>query len=236
LEGIVKHNGPIVPSASLPTIRAFNAIWDLELTSFAGAEAQVAALADDIAYNTHDADDGHHAGFFRLEDLSELPLFGPSARKMEKLYPNVDRARLMYESVREIIGLMVDDVLATTRRNLDELKPKSVEEIRKARKATVGFSEEMSKNINVLHNFLHVRMYRHSEVNQACDKARKIVRELFDYYAKQPDRLPSSWGEEIKVCQDETARARTIADYIAGMTDRFAIREYRKIFGTEIMI
>lgn len=236
LEGIVKHNGPISPDSSIPTIRAFNDKWDLELTSFAGPEAQVAALSDDIAYNTHDADDGHHAGFFKLEELNELPLFGPSVQKMEKLYPDVERQRLMYECVREVIGLMVDDVLATTRHNLNVLKPKAVEGVRHAEKTIVTFSDGMAKNIEVLHRFLHSRMYRHANVNKACDKARKVVRDLFDFYREKPDSLPPSWSEDVKACGDETSRARTIADYIAGMTDRYALQEHRRIFSTQTVI
>ncbi|MFA4995052.1 MAG: deoxyguanosinetriphosphate triphosphohydrolase [Bdellovibrionales bacterium] len=236
LEGIVKHNGPIDPSASLPTIRAYNEKWELELTSFAGAEAQVAALSDDIAYNTHDADDGHHAGFFRLEELMELPLFGPAVRKMEKLYPEAASQRMMYEAVREVIGFMVTDVLESTRRNLGEIRPKSVEDIRHAQKTTVVFSDEMLNNIKVLHEFLHVRMYRHTNVNEVCARARKIVRDLFDFYTKQPNCLPSSWADAVKTCGDETTKARAIADYIAGMTDRYALQEHRKLFSADTVI
>ena len=132
LEGIVKHNGPIAHNDILPTLRAFNQEWDLELGSFAGPEAQVAALSDDIAYNTHDIDDGHRAGFFRLEDLHDLPLFGTALEKVRARYPESERARLMYEAVREVIGVMIDDVLETTRRNLDHLRPQAVEDIRYA--------------------------------------------------------------------------------------------------------
>jgi len=236
LEGIVKHNGPIDPAASLPTVRAFNKLYDLELTSFAGAEAQVAALSDDIAYNTHDADDGHHAGFFKLEELSSLPLFGPSVRKMEINYPGVERTRLMYEAVREVLGLMVDDVLATTRKNLAALKPKNAGDIRHAQQATVAFSIEMSNNIKILHEFLHVRMYRHENVNETCAKARTVVRDLFDTYSKKPYSLPPSWHEAVNTCKDDASKARMIADYIAGMTDRYALKEHRRIFSTETTI
>ena len=236
LEGIVKHNGPIDPQASLPTLRAFNREWDLELTTFAGPEAQVAALSDDIAYNTHDIDDGHHAGFFRLEDLSGIPLFGPSLEKMERLYPDAARQRLMYESVREVIGLMVEDILASTRKNLGVIAPESAGDIRYALQPAVRFSDEMVKNIAVLHQFLHTRMYRHSSVNQVCAKARQIVLDLFDFYMKQPNCLPSPWSEAVAGGEDEVAQARVIADYIAGMTDRFAVQEHRRVFSTETMI
>ncbi len=237
LEGIVKHNGPLDPRSVLPTLLAFNEQWDLELTSFAGAEAQVAALADDIAYNTHDIDDGHRAGFFRLEDLSDVPLFGESLERMGKLYPEAARPRLMYEVVREVVGLMVEDVLNTTQRNLDVMLPQSAEEIRYASQATVGFSSGMEKNVEVLRDFLRVHMYRHSSVNRICAKAHQIVRDLFDFFMKQPNCLPTSWFEAVQACHgDETAQARIIADYIAGMTDRFAVQEHRKVFSTETMV
>ncbi|MFA5040165.1 MAG: deoxyguanosinetriphosphate triphosphohydrolase [Bdellovibrionales bacterium] len=236
LEGIVKHNGPIDPSATLPTIRAFNEEWDLEITSFAGPEAQVAALSDDIAYNTHDADDGHHAGFFKLEELNELPLFGDAVREMEKLYSSVARQRLMYECVREVIGLMVGDVIEQTRRNIEILKPRSVEDIRHASQSTVSFSAGMIKNIGVLHQFLDTRMYHHATVDVVCDKARAVVSDLFDFYMEKPENLPASWSDDNKPGSDKIARARMIADYIAGMTDRYALREHRRIFSTETVI
>jgi len=142
----------------------------------------------------------------------------------------------MYESVREVIGLIVNDVLETTRRNLDAIKPQSAEDIRHAGQATVKFSEEMAVHIGVLRQFLHTRMYRHTSVNQVCAKARQIVLDLFNFYIKQPNCLPPSWSEVVKACENEAAKARTIADYIAGMTDRFAVQEHRKVFSTETMI
>jgi dGTPase len=237
LEGVVKHNGPIAHHAVLPTLRAFNQEWDLELTSFAGPEAQVAALSDDIAYNTHDIDDGHRAGFFRLEDLHDLPLFGSSLEKMRTLYPNAPRERLMCEAVREVIGLMIDDVMATTRRNLESLRPQSAADIRHAAHATVNFSPEMASNVATLRQFLLARMYRHSRINRICAKARKIVHDLFDFFWAQPDCLPHSWYEAVQTCHDdEIGKARIIADYIAGMTDRFAVQEHRKLFSAETMV
>jgi dGTPase len=237
LEGIVKHNGPIDHHAVLPTLRAFNQGWDLELTSFAGIEAQVAALSDDIAYNTHDIDDGHRAGFFRLEDLRDLPLFGTSLEKMRTLYPETSLERLMYEAVREVIGLMIDDVLVTTRKNLDMLGPRSAEEIRFASQPIVCFSPLMSKHIDVLRKFLLTRMYRHSRINTICAKAQQIVLDLFEFFKRTPSCLPTSWFEMIERCQDDDIRkARIIADYIAGMTDRFAIQEHRRLFSIETMV
>ncbi|MDE2029806.1 MAG: deoxyguanosinetriphosphate triphosphohydrolase [Alphaproteobacteria bacterium] len=236
LEGVIKHNGPVKPADRLPTLASFNAKWNLELDTFAGPEAQIAALSDDIAYNTHDIDDGHRAGFFRLEDLRDLPLFGPSIEKMRDAYPNAARERLMYEAVREVIGLMIGDVLETTRANLGALAPRSAEDIRAAGRPVVGFSPAMARHVETLRGFLHERLYRHHRINRICAKARRIVHDLFDFFMAQPDCLPSAWFASVEETRgDDTAKARIIADYIAGMTDRFAVREHRKLFSTDAM-
>lgn len=237
LEGVAKHNGPVKPNDVVPTIRAFGAQLDLEIATFAGPEAQIAALADDIAYNTHDIDDGYRAGFFRIEDLSQLPLFGKALADMHARYPDTFKERLMHEAVREVIGLMVTDLLETTRRNLGALAPKSAADIRNADQATVSFSFEMNRSIEVLRNFLQARVYRHSKVNRACAKAREIVKDLFNFFMQQPNCLPNAWFEASRIENGGTIhRARIIADYIAGMTDRYAVQEHRKLFSTETML
>ena len=230
LEGIAKHNGPVSVADAPPTIRDFSARWDLELASYAGAEAQVAALSDDIAYNTHDMDDGHHAGLFSLDDLKELPLFGGALAKMRGLYPGAANERLMYEAVREVIGIMIEDVLSATKRNIEIISPKSAKDIRSAAIAAVSFSPQMSANIRILQDFLRSHMYRHHNVNRVCVKAKRVVRELFDYFMENPDCLPASWFEVIKSRGEESHKARTVADYIAGMTDRFAAQEHQRLF------
>jgi dGTPase len=157
--------------------------------------------------------------------------------KIRDLYPNAARERLMYEAVREVIGLMVSDVLETTRTALTELKPQSAEEIRYATKPTVGFSVAMARNVKILRGFLNTRMYRHSRINRICAKARQIVQDLFDFFMAQPNCLPNAWFEAVEACRgDDAGKARIVADYIAGMTDRFAVMEHRKLFSSETMI
>lgn len=236
LEGVAKHNGPISLDKPLPYLLEFNRTWDLELGTYAGPEAQVAALSDDIAYNTHDIDDGHRAGFFRLEDLNDLPLFGPSLEKMRGLYPKAARERLMYEAVRDVIGLMIGDVIETTKQNLANLQPETVEDIRLSSAPVVAFSPQMNANVNKLREFLFSRMYRHNRINRICAKSKMIVRELFEYFLDQPTCLPVSWGEAVISAPDRETKARIVADYIAGMTDRFAVREHRKLFSTDNML
>jgi len=236
LEGVVKHNGPVSMDKLPPTVREFCSQWDLEIGSFAGIEAQIAAIADDTAYNTHDIDDGHRAGFFRLEDLKELPLFGAALAGMEARYHGVDRARLMHETVREVVGLLVTDLLENTRKNLQVIQPQSAVEVRHAPKAVVSFSDDMQASVSVLRGFLWRRMYQHSKVNRICAKARHIVKDLFAYLMAEPQCLPNAWHELVKIAPSDDAKARLIADYIAGMTDRFAVQEHRKLFSTETML
>ena len=240
LEGIIKHNGPITDDAFLPpTIREFCGQWDMELARFAGPEAQVAALSDDIAYNTHDIDDGQRAGFFRLDDLAELPLFGQAlAGIARQRIPSAPHDRLMQEIVRQVLGFMINDVLDNTRANLRALQPKSATAIRRAPQPVVTFSFPMFENIKVLREFLNARMYRHSKVNRICAKARRIVKDLFAFFLADPSCLPNTWYEAFcgRMKKDESVKARLIADYIAGMTDRYAVQEHRKLFSPETMV
>ena len=236
LEGVIKHNGPVRLADLSADLRQYNAAWDLELGTYAGPEAQIAALADDIAYNTHDIDDGQRAGLFRLEDLRELPLFGPALADMQARYPGCDRERLLNEVVREVIGMMINDLLDTTRHRLELLRPRSAADIRRAQQPIVGFSFGMTQHIDVLRGFLQQRMYKHTKVNRICAKARHIVKDLFAFFMAEPSSLPNGWFDLLQAEADPAAKARIIADYIAGMTDRFAVQEHRKLFSTETML
>jgi dGTPase len=239
LEGVVKHNGPLLPedpTEPLPTtIRAFQDVWDLELGTHPSAEAQVAALADDIAYNNHDVDDGLRAGLFDLEDLKALPLVGGITREVCERYPTLERGRLIHETVRRMIGLMVDDVLTESRRRLARLDPGSPEDVRDAGEPVIAFSPAFREHERVLRAFLRKRMYRHYKVNRVMSKSRRVVRDLFALLMDEPDCLPTEWQAELAGgggggVTDMTRRARLVADYIAGMTDRYALDEHRRLF------
>jgi dGTPase len=227
LEGVVKHNGPL--SDPPPSIKAYTAGHDLELGTWPSAEAQVAALADDIAYNNHDIDDGLRAGLFEVADLADVPLVGPVFADLQRRYPGLERSRLIFEAVRAMIGLMVEDLLAETNRRLATLKPQSVDDIRRADGPVAAFSAEMRANDKALKAFLFERMYRHYRVNRMTSKARRVVGDMFGLFLAEPSTLPTEW----RVLADGPATAQTarvVADYIAGMTDRFALEEHERLF------
>ena len=238
LEGLVKHNGPLIGPQSqnkpLPqAINEFNASFDLQLDSFAGAEAQVAAVADDIAYNNHDIDDGLRAGLFGVEDLLAVPLVGRIFSDVMDLYPGLDRSRLIHESVRRLITAMIEDVLTETGRRIADSKPQSVDDVRLLGSPLVAFSAAMKANDTALKTFLFKNMYRHYKVNRMLTKAKRVVAELFQLFLGEPGVLPTAWGQ---LCGAPGSRetARVVSDYIAGMTDRFALEEHRRLFAIEM--
>ena len=236
LEGIVKHNGPVEERLSRPSWRAvgeFNQRFDLGLATWASAEAQVAALADDIAYNNHDVDDGLQAGLFRVEDLADVPLIGPVLATVRTDWPDLDDRMLRLEAVRRLIGAMVDDVLAETARRAAAQPLRSANDVRALGHALVAFSPDMAEDLALLRRFLHERMYRHDRVNRTRGEAKRLLGELFEVFLTDPSTLPLEWRERQRNIPDGE-RARVICDYIAGMTDRYAIEEYRRLFHTEI--
>jgi dGTPase len=226
LEGVVKHNGPVADPA--PWIREYNARHDLELGTFAGAEAQVAALADDIAYNNHDIDDGLRAGLFDLDDLMPLPLVGPAIADLLRRHPGLERGRLVHETIRALIGAMVEDLLAETGRLLAEAKPGSADDIRHLGRPVVAFSQAMRANDRALKKFLFDRMYRHERVNRMTAEAKAVVRELFGLFLNDPGQLPEEWRALTRGAGDPVT-ARVVADYVAGMTDRYALDEHKRL-------
>ncbi len=239
LEGIVKHNGPLTGSESRgeevsATVAAYcRDKRDLEIGTFASAEAQVAALADDIAYNNHDIDDGLRAGLFPVDDLRDLPLVGPVLAEVEARYPKLEEGRLIHETIRRVIDQMVTDLLTETRRRIAAAGPDSAEAVRHLDAPLVAFSAEMRQNDRALRSFLFTRMYRHYKVNRMTTKAKRVVRELFDQYLARPDCLPDEWQLQARDLPD-AARARLVADYIAGMTDRYALDEHAKNFDIRV--
>ena len=233
LEGVVKHNGPLVTSQrslhDLPlAIAEYTRVQDLELHTWPGAEAQVAALSDDIAYNNHDIDDGLRARLFSLADICQVPLVGDVVAEVRAAHPGIDEHRLINETTRRLIDRMIRDVLGESRRRLAALAPANVEAIRGHDAAVVAFSPEMAAADRRLKEFLFERMYRHYRVNRMTSKARRVVRELFELLFREPDCLPQDWRERARNA-DERRRARLVADYIAGMTDRFALLEHRRL-------
>ena len=234
LEGAVKHNGPLlapgVSPASLPAaIIEFSGEWDLELGTWAGPEAQVAAIADDIAYNNHDIDDGLRAGLFHVEDLLPLPLVGGIIRDVRQRYPALEQGRLIHETVRRLINVMVEDVVAETRRRLEAAAPGSVADIRRLDRPVAGFSAALTADNAALKKFLFDRMYRHWQVNRMTSRARRVVADLFGLLFREPECLPDEWRARA-LAQDDRGRARVVADYIAGMTDNYAMTEHRRLF------
>jgi dGTPase len=236
LEGVIKHNGPVVDQLAKPSwsaISEFDAQYGLRLDTWASAEAQVAALSDDIAYNNHDVDDGVVAGLFNLDELAETPLIGPHIVSARADYPECDPGVLRLEAVRRMIGAMVDDVLTETQRRAVAEKVSSPEEVRMLGHALVAFSRDMVEDLSALRRFLMDRMYRHWKVNRTRSQARRILAEMFQLFMAEPDVLPAEWFSRCEG-RDEAGRARVICDYIAGMTDRYAIEEHRKLFHLDV--
>jgi dGTPase len=240
LEGIVKHNGPMIDSDGQPVgryrehgvpvgISDYVAYHDLELWSHASLEAQVAAVADDIAYDAHDIDDGLRAGLFTVDDLGAIPLIADINAVITARYPVLDEPRRGAELVRELISYLIEDVFSETRRRLSAAHPRSVIDIRNHAGTIVGFSAEAETTEAAIKRFLKTHMYRHERVMHVMRDAEAVVRDLFDRYRAAPDDLPAEWlpheGED-----DEAGRARKIGDFIAGMTDRYAIIEHRRLF------
>ena len=240
LEGLVKHNGPLTDRAGAPlgpyrqngvpeTIRDYAKLQDLQLWSFASAEAQIAAFADDIAYDAHDIDDGLRAGLFDLDEIAAVPLPGKIIAAIRAAHPGLDANRLVHELIREIIGLLIDDVVAETGRRLAALDPRSADDVRLAAAPVVGFSAAVGEGDGAIKDFLKVRMYRARRVMQVMDQAAGVVRDLFGRYSAKPGDLPPEWQEGLSGL-GKAARARHIADFIAGMTDRYALAEHARLF------
>jgi dGTPase len=245
LEGLVKHNGPLTlrdgtPTGpyrgrGLPHAIALHGgtqdleTQDLELWSFASAEAQIAAIADDIAYDAHDIDDGLRAELFSLEDLADVPLIRDILRDIRHQHPALDPSRLVHELVRRLITQMIEDVIAETGRRLQALAPGSADDVRHAEHPVGAFSPAMAEADRAIKGFLYPRMYRHSRIMRIMGDAERLLCALFARYLEQPDDMPAEWAEIVDR-GDAAARSRHIADFIAGMTDRYALMEHARLF------
>lgn len=243
LEGVVKHNGPLVGHGlnqaldrPLPrSIRDYMKIQDLELHTHAGPEAQIAAVADDIAYNNHDIDDGLRAGLFTIDDLADVPLVGGIFADVARAHPEADQSRQIHEAVRRLIGAMADDLIAETARRIDELAPRSTADIRNHSRPVAGFSETMVGHDASIKGFLFPNMYRHYKLNRMTSKGRRVVKDLFQLLLHEPECLPTEWRARAGEPGSERT-AWLVGDYIAGMTDRYALDEHRRLFDLQARI
>lgn len=236
LEGLVKHNGPLTDTSGkglkgpVPqAIRDYSELHDLELDRFAGIEAQCAAIADDIAYNTHDIDDGLRAGLLTLDMLEDVSLPGNILRSVRERYPALDPVRTGHELMRRQITMMVEDVIVTTRANLARTGPQSANAVRASGETMVTFSTEMAAAEKELKTFLYAHLYRHPEVMRVRADAEQIVKDLFDVYFNDPRAMPDGWREGLDRAEDRI-KARSVADFLAGMTDTYALKEHRRLF------
>jgi len=240
LEGLVKHNGPLIDRQGKPlghydargipdVIADYNRLQDLQLWSYPSAEAQLAAVADDIAYNAHDIDDGLRAELFTLQDLTAIPAAAAIIAEIRAAFQGLDEARVAHEFVRRLIGLLIEDLIAETARRLAKLDPRSADEVRGAPGAVATFSAPTAGAEAVIKAFLKERMYQHERIQRVMNEAARVVKELFARYTAHPGDLPPEWREGLAQV-GEHGRARHIADFIAGMTDRYALAEHARLF------
>jgi dGTPase len=241
LEGLVKHNGPLLDAKGEPTLQyaargvplailEYNGQQDLGLATYASGEAQAAAIADDIAYDSHDIDDGLRADLFTVEDLREVPFLDELLREVDERYPGLETSRRIHELTRRVITRFVEDVVAESELRLTALDPRDADEIRQAGDTMVCFSAAIREADASIKRFLYPHMYRHPEVMRVRAQAEQIVRDLFRRFMDDPHAMPAEWQANLP--DDEPRLARRVADYIAGMTDRYAVLEHQRLFET----
>ena len=240
LEGLVKHNGPVTDAAGRPAgryagralpfaIAEHARLQDLRLDTYAGLEAQAAAIADDVAYDAHDIDDGLRAGLLTLEGLCETGPLADILARIRAEFPNLAPARTQAELIRRLIAAMIGDVIAASRDRLEALAPTTADDVRNAGGTVVAFSPAMAADDAAIKEMLGRKVYRHARVKEVMDRAEAAVRRLFDAYRDDPLSLPQAWRPQG--ADDGERTARLIADFVAGMTDRYALGEYERLFG-----
>ncbi|MCX2722804.1 deoxyguanosinetriphosphate triphosphohydrolase [Roseibium salinum] len=240
LEGLVKHNGPLVGPDGAPlgkfkgsrlpfAIREYAQRQDLLLDTWPSAEAQAAAIADDIAYDAHDLDDGLRAGLFAIDDMRDVPFLADILADVDNRYPGLEESRRIHEIVRRSITHMVEDVIRQAVRNLTDTNPQSAQDVRMAGRCLVEFSSAMAAAEKEVKRFLFARVYRHEDVLAVRRVVARVVRELFEKLRAEPGMMPDPWNAGLETLSDNDV-ARRVCDYIAGMTDRYAIEEHRRLF------
>ncbi len=236
LEGLVKHNGPLIGAnasekhESVPQpILDYNSIHDMQLSRFASLEAQCAAIADDIAYNAHDIDDGLRSGLLNLDGLCDVPLTAGLLRIVRDKYPELDVMRTAHELVRRQITIMVEDVIRESVRRLKSYQPQSIEDVRSCDHSLISFSNEMQQDEKRLKSFLFQNLYYHPSVMARRQAADKVLGDLFDFYFANPEKLPDEWARDLQK-QPIAVVARRIADFLSGMTDNYAMRDHARLF------
>jgi len=228
LEGLAKHNGPV--TGELPwALAAYERQHDLELETFASAEAQVAAISDDVAYNHHDLHDGLRAELFSTDELAELPILKQNFAEVDRLYPGLNYYRRRHEALRRFFGVLVEDVISVARHRLAEMKPETAADIRMAGRTLIQFSDPVFQDLKVIRAFLFDRMYRAPSVVIMRKQVTQVVEDLFPYFCAHTDQLPKQWRKDVEDAEGDTALARIVSDYISGMTDRFALQEHERL-------
>ncbi len=230
LEGLAKHNGPV--TGDLPwALGQYKARHDLELHTHASAEAQVAAISDDVAYNHHDLHDGLRAELFSTDELAELPILQDCFSQVDRRYPGLNYYRRRHEALRRFFGILVEDVISVARTNLHEIAAQSADDVRRAGRGIIRFSDALWRDLEMIRGFLFERMYRAPSVVQMRAEVTEVIEALFPFFLANPDRLPKQWRKDVDEAKGEVALARIVSDYIAGMTDRFALQCHARFIG-----
>ena len=232
LEGVVKHNGPLLDPHIV--IKEYNKLHDLELNTYPGLEAQIASLSDDIAYNNHDIDDGFRAGFISLDDLKNIELFSEIIKEINSEFKGIDNYMIVKELIRRLIGLMVNDLIKNTKKNISKVNPKNAEEIRSHNGLIASFSDFFISQDTQIRNFLRSRVYEHNSIEKERVKSMRIIEEIFSKLIKNIDLLPIKLKEK---CDSPYSKitARVICDYIASMTDRSIVENHARLYGEDLL-